>query len=373
MQKTLLLLRLRNGYGKCDSYEDLEVFIITMDRRCLLLYFVNRIICHVMYPLSFGSSFLPLPLPPMAEMEPEIPNVSSWRLNKKEKEELEQRVKDGEDETEAKRDIQRRKAKACEERKKAAAAIAAKNEKPSGAQGPPAKKRRVATPAATAQPSDPTNAAYYALVEADLQRIAAEFPGLNKEKPLALTTDQGPSQTGVQEPYDLAKGKHALATHGVYRCSMSLFSLNVLGTPTPGIPMSRTRVLDMAAFYYPEGKASYMTGRMVEVYVDRNALSDTPENLQMISPEEIVHSMLAACAEAIERLGHNYHFSFFFIFFSAEAQGRFGPTDLAAATRLVERSFAQHSCCDAGFQRRHRPRGGLGQGLQPKTECPTGP
>ena len=44
--------------------------------------------------------------------------MSSWRLNKAETKELESRVAGGEAELEVKREIQRRKATACEEGKK---------------------------------------------------------------------------------------------------------------------------------------------------------------------------------------------------------------------------------------------------------------
>ena len=161
-----------------------------------------------------------------------------------------------------------------------------------------------ASGASPAQKTDPTNAAYYAAVESDLQTMLKEYPGLEAEAPLplsALETDK--SQTGVQELYNLEKGKKALALHDVYRCSLSLFSLKVVGSPTPGIPMSRRRVLDMSAFYYPDSAPAYMTGRQVEVWADRRALTDKLENLQMVSPEELVHSMIAACADAIRCLG----------------------------------------------------------------------
>ena len=61
--------------------------------------------------------------PAVAEAGMDIPNVSAWRLNKAENKELESRVKAGETEIDVKREIQRRKAMACEERKKSAAAI----------------------------------------------------------------------------------------------------------------------------------------------------------------------------------------------------------------------------------------------------------
>ena len=95
----------------------------------------------------------------------DIPNISSWKLNKSEQAELQARISQGEDAAEAKRDIQTRKALAHEERKKAAAAIASK---PAAAdpkkKAAKAKAKAVADKAegvSDAVGTDPTNAAYY--------------------------------------------------------------------------------------------------------------------------------------------------------------------------------------------------------------------
>ena len=53
----------------------------------------------------------------------EIRNISAWRLNKTEMKELAERVEKGEDEAVVKKELQTKKAVACEERKKSAAAI----------------------------------------------------------------------------------------------------------------------------------------------------------------------------------------------------------------------------------------------------------
>lgn len=58
----------------------------------------------------------------------------------------------------------------------------------------------------------------------------------------------------------------------------------------------------MASFYFPNGDPQFLTGRMVELAVHKDSLTSEPRNLQMISPEEIVHSLVAACAEAIGHL-----------------------------------------------------------------------
>ena len=49
-----------------------------------------------------------------------LTNISSWKLNKTELKELHNRVAAGEDEKETRREIQTRKAVACEERKRSA-------------------------------------------------------------------------------------------------------------------------------------------------------------------------------------------------------------------------------------------------------------
>lgn len=232
----------------------------------------------------------------------DIPNISAWRLNKTEEQELKDRVQRGEVEKDVKREIQTRKAVACEQRKKAALAISAK---PSAPAQPKRKAKKDADPAAAAASpdTDPTNSAYYAQLEADVKTILQEFPGIEKEKPLPLSdSETDRSKTGVQEPYDLTKGKVALELHGVYRCSIPLFWIQISSSPTPGIPMSRRRVMDMSEFYFPAGKPQFLTGRMVELMVNKESLSNQPQNLQMISPEEIAHSLVAACALCIRRL-----------------------------------------------------------------------
>ena len=200
----------------------------------------------------------------MAVQPSEITNISGWRLNKSEQKELDERVQKGEDKALVRKELQTKKAVACEERKRAAQAISAKP----GSTGPRQKVSRKsaasslpaaqsATAAATSG-KDPTNAAYYASVEADIQTILQEFPGIELEMPLPLSQPESDrSKTGVQEPFNLTKAQNALGVHGVFRCSMSLFWVQILASPTPGVPMSRRRVLDMAEFYYPNGKPAF--------------------------------------------------------------------------------------------------------------------
>ena len=244
-----------------------------------------------------------------------LKNVSSWRLNAAEKEELQRRVAAGEEEITVKRELQTLKAQASLDRKLAADAVAnrcvaqAKQAAKAKARGKAAAK---AAPAAL-QPDpqnqgdvDLINKEYYSQVQADLHRILAEFGvDFDQQMPQKISSDKdaaGNALGGVQEPYDKDKAKVALSSHGVYRCSVSAFWFNALCSPTPGVPMSRRRVEELCEFSYgPEGAPRFHTDRMVEVAINQDEVdTDRPSNLQMVSPEEVLHATLAGCVRAIE-------------------------------------------------------------------------
>ena len=247
-------------------------------------------------------------------------NVSSWRLNKQEQEELHSRVAKGEDEATVKRELQTLKAQKNEDRKASASAVAQRCQL-QGQQMQAQAKRKAATGKAAAKalaagqvapgpsPNDPAlldaaNKAYYCQVQSDIQAILSEFGGeaFRQEKPLPITGAGVGS--GVQEPFERSKASQAMSAHGLYRCSVSIFWLNPLHSATPGIPLSRKRVEDLTQFYYgTEGLPRHHSERMVEVGVSKTDLNtDTPSNLQIIGPEELVHATLAGCARAIQFL-----------------------------------------------------------------------
>ena len=134
--------------------------------------------------------------------------------------------------------------------------------------------------------------------------ILQEFGGesFRKELPLKISSE---STSGVQEPFDQSKALQALEAHGCYRSSVSVWWLNALQSPTPGVPMSRRRVEDLMEFYYgPEGQPRFHSDRMIEVAVTSAEIAcDVPTNLQVISPEEVLHATLAGCAQAVKFLG----------------------------------------------------------------------
>ena len=85
--------------------------------------------------------------------------------------------------------------------------------------------------------------------------IRQEFGGEAFWKELPLPISSGNTPSGIQEPFGRSKALQALKAHGCYRSSISVWWLNALQSPTPGVPMSRRRVEDLMEVYYgPEGQ-----------------------------------------------------------------------------------------------------------------------
>ena len=264
------------------------------------------------YNKQFGTSRESSPFPPTGTriVMSTIKNVSSWKLNKSEMAELNERVSKGESEQSIKRELQTKKAEASTQRIAAAQAVAGKSQAAAKAAPTKAKAKSVAAGAATAPPpDDATNKGYFREVEGDIQRILAEFGhDFPKEMPMAIQTGVNvatSATSGVQDPFCKTKGLAALNTHGVYRCSISIWWINALSSPTPGIPLSRRRVMDLSEYYFgSEGRPQFHTDRMLEIAVSKSDIqTDTPSGLQLISPEEVIHATLAGCSRCIQSLG----------------------------------------------------------------------
>ena len=248
----------------------------------------------------------------MAEAPQKIKNVSAWRLNKAEQKVLETRIAAGEEEHDVKRELQQAKAEASLARKGSAKAVAEKSQKQLQNLQPKPKNR--AAPRIPQVPTenartdqelnDATNREYYALVQQDMATILSEFGSdLTKAKPLAIGAGV---ESGVQEVYCHVKAITSFQQHGVYRASVSAFWLNALAPSTPGIPMARKRVVDLSLYTYgPSFEPRFATDRMIEIACSDTDLTPVPGSLQMVSPEELLHSMLHACAAAIRPLDLN--------------------------------------------------------------------
>ena len=71
--------------------------------------------------------------------------------------------------------------------------------------------------------------------------------------------------------------------------------------------------MDLAEFSFgKDGTPRFHSERMVEVAVSKSDVdTERPSNLQMVSPEEMVHACFAGCAKAIQILGHCIYVAFF--------------------------------------------------------------
>ena len=246
-------------------------------------------------------------------MSEPIKNVSAWRLNQAEKDEVARRTRAGEDEKTVTREIQLKKAEASRDRKAAAQAVAdrAKQQDMAAklAKGKAGQKKAGAPEfVQTVSSDDATNKSYYTDVQADCEVILAEYgKDFQQAKPLSLGNDVTGQDTGVQDAFSKAKAAQSLQAHSVYRCSISVWMLNLLTSATPSIPLSRRRVVELCEFHYgPCGEPKFITDRNIERGISEGELAtDSPSGLLMISPEEIAHSVLAGCARAI-KLGTYY-------------------------------------------------------------------
>lgn len=236
-------------------------------------------------------------------------NASSWKLNAAEKKELEERVKGGEQEAAVKKELQTKKAQANADRKAAAQAV---SEKCKLQQQPKAKAKAKSAAAMAAPPpgadeaalNDAANKAYYLQVLEDYQLVLSEMGGeaFRSELPLPIADGAGHAAGGVQDPFCRQKALQAISGQGVYRCSISICWVNPMASPTPGVPMARRRVEDLSTYYFgPTGEPKYQTDRFIEVAISASDIdTERPNNLQVISPEEVLHATFAACARAIK-------------------------------------------------------------------------
>ena len=245
-----------------------------------------------------------------------LKNVASWKLNAAERKEVEDRVKCGENELTVKRELQQKKAQACADSKAAAAAVAAKCQLQS-TQAAKAKAKAKAKNKAAAAPvsaesnlkeqelNDAANKAYYCQVLEDCEVVLSHFgEDFRKESPLAIT-GAADTTSGVQEPYSRSKCQTALKAHGCYRASISVWWINPVASPTPGVPLARRRVEDLSEYYYgASGEPQFHSDRMLEVGVARSDCdTDFPSGLQIVSPEEVLHATLCGCARAVKFRG----------------------------------------------------------------------
>ena len=71
-----------------------------------------------------------------------------------------------------------------------------------------------------------------------------------QEEPLPITKE---AACGIQEPFNSGQCFAALDQRGTYMCGFNFFWLDLLRSPSPGIPLSRRRVKELGDWMFKEG------------------------------------------------------------------------------------------------------------------------
>ena len=102
-----------------------------------------------------------------------------------------------------------------------------------------------------------------------------------------------------QAPFNCEDMQRALGQEGTYRCAGMLLGLDMIASPTPGVPLNVARVLELGATVFCSGPAH--VGWSFHIAADSSELDVLGQkgNLFRISPEEAAHSLLFAIANAI--------------------------------------------------------------------------
>ncbi|CAK9074935.1 Modification methylase SsoII (M.SsoII) (Cytosine-specific methyltransferase SsoII) [Durusdinium trenchii] len=152
-------------------------------------------------------------------------------------------------------------------------------------------------------PPDEDNRDYYAEVSEDVRRILKHLGSKFGEQPALEIADKDRcGEGGVQEPYSKAMCERALGNQGSYVAAGNLLWANYSSSATPGIPLSRRSVVEMADFRWPVDKEPEFVKILLEfVAPDVSSAPETPQGLQLLSPEGYLHAILHAAARQLPK------------------------------------------------------------------------
>lgn len=248
---------------------------------------------------------------PMAARKP--PSAMSWKLNAAEKAQVDKEVTAAADAARATgssneevEEIKQAKAKEVERRLKQE-----KFDRRPAAAGAAA----AAVPAAPAPApalDDPRlnagNQLYLADLEAAIGTIlnCPAFKNIKDADPLPITNDASHA-SGVQSVFDAGQCAVALDRESRYIAACNFWWQNLLASPTPGVPLRKDRVMDLACHLFnlnPDWEPGQPLAHlphlksMIVVLVD-SAPEVAQHNLLRVSPEEIAHAVVFGCAREV--------------------------------------------------------------------------
>ena len=151
---------------------------------------------------------------------------------------------------------------------------------------------------------DGPNKEYYAEVQDDINVIlhSSAFKDILEAEPLPIREQ---AECGIQEPFDAAKCATALRQRGTYISGFNFFWLDLVRSISPGIPLSRDRVRELADWMFKDGPIPLKKPIGVRVTSADFPVQSHKGGLLMITPEEMAHSVLVKVADAIRQGAKN--------------------------------------------------------------------
>ena len=179
-------------------------------------------------------------------------------------------------------------------------AVAFEQEVPSkaAAAAPPAKKPRVTL-------AEGPNRQYLSEVQDDLNTVLCckAFKDIVQAMPIRRED----AECGIQEPFNSGMCRTALCKRGTYISGFNFFWLDLCRSITPGIPLSRQRVRELADWMFKDGLVPLTKAIGVFVSSADFRVLEHKGSLLMITPEERAHAILLKVADDVRKNGARRH------------------------------------------------------------------
>ena len=166
------------------------------------------------------------------------------------------------------------------------------------AAAPPAKKPRVTL-------AEGPNRQYLSEVQDDFNTVLCckAFKDIVQAMPIRRED----AECGIQEPFNSGMCRTALCKRGTYISGFNFFWLDLCRSITPGIPLSRQRVRELADWMFKDGPVPLTKAIGVFVSSADFRVLEHKGSLLMITPEERAHAILLKVADDVRKNGARRH------------------------------------------------------------------
>ena len=168
-----------------------------------------------------------------------------------------------------------------------------------GSDGPPAPPSSQPPTPVDMQNMDKVNAKLFVGVANDVNTIRCQWPDIHDKDPLAIDESLS-SLSGYQAVFWEHSYKTAIQATGKYKSSINFMWINMLFTPTPGVPIQESRVDGLMEYYFKE-PAPYPVELIIAVPDKEYAPTEHKGALVNVNVEEMKMAYLKAIARDIDR------------------------------------------------------------------------